>query len=85
MTPAFGRGTDFFIFDKNVAENGGVHVIQCFLSQEKSEQVQIKGRTARQGKKGSYQMVIPKKELEIINYSLEKDVKKLWRQIESQL
>ncbi|CAB9511747.1 expressed unknown protein [Seminavis robusta] len=54
----FGRGTDFFCKDDKVQDAGGVHIIQAFLSTEKSEEVQIQGRTARQGKKGSYQMVL---------------------------
>jgi Mg-chelatase subunit ChlD len=41
-----------------VEENGGVHVIQTFLSKEKSEEIQIQGRTARQGKEGSFQMIL---------------------------
>eukprot|EP00980_Cylindrotheca_fusiformis_P018989 scaffold6361_cov124-Cylindrotheca_fusiformis.AAC.2 len=59
LCPAvFGRGTDFFCKDGKVAENGGVHVIQTFLSEERSEEVQIQGRTARQGKQGSYKLVL---------------------------
>lgn len=54
----FGRGTDFFCKDDRVQHNGGVQVIQAFLSEERSEEVQIQGRTARQGKKGSYQMIL---------------------------
>jgi hypothetical protein len=54
----FGRGTDFFCKDGKVEDNGGVHVIQTFLSEERSEEVQIQGRTARQGKQGSYKLVL---------------------------
>ncbi|ETO21276.1 hypothetical protein RFI_15929, partial [Reticulomyxa filosa] len=54
FTRAFGRGTDFICRDEIVASNGGPHVIQTFLSEELSEEVQIKGRTARQGESGSY-------------------------------
>jgi preprotein translocase subunit SecA len=43
----FGRGTDFICFDKDVDAAGGVLVIQTFLSEDYSEEVQIKGRTAR--------------------------------------
>ncbi len=46
-TRKFGRGTDFICRDTNVEANGGVHVIQTFFSEELSEEVQIKGRTAR--------------------------------------
>ena len=60
----FGRGTDFFCKDERVQKNGGVHIIQTFLSAESSEEVQIQGRTLRQGKKGSYQMVLLETDLE---------------------
>ncbi|KAJ1475054.1 hypothetical protein T484DRAFT_1969153, partial [Baffinella frigidus] len=42
---------------------GGIHVVQTFLSEEYSEEVQIKGRTARQGKKGSFALVLNAKDL----------------------
>mmetsp|Transcript_25094 Transcript_25094/g.54270 ORF Transcript_25094/g.54270 Transcript_25094/m.54270 type:complete len:3102 (+) Transcript_25094:270-9575(+) len=64
LTKEFGRGTDFIIFDSRVSDNGGVHVIQTFLSEEKSEETQIKGRSARQGCKGSYSMILSEPELE---------------------
>ena len=63
-TALFGRGTDFFCKDESVQRNGGVHVIQAFLSDELSEEIQIQGRTARQGKKGSYQMILLDSDLE---------------------
>lgn len=37
---------------------GGVHVIQAFISVGLSEEIQIKGRCARQGADGSFSMVI---------------------------
>ena len=64
FTKIFGRGTDFIIHDKIVSVNGGVHVIQTFLSEELSEEMQIKGRTARQGEDGSYNLVLSQKSLE---------------------
>ncbi|CAJ1966718.1 unnamed protein product [Cylindrotheca closterium] len=54
----FGRGTDFFCKDAKVEKCGGVHVIQTFLSEQRSEEVQIQGRTSRQGKKGSYKLIL---------------------------
>ena len=48
MTDSFGRGTDFIVLNKDINQRGGVHVIQTFLSLDESEEVQIKGRTARQ-------------------------------------
>ncbi|KAL3941494.1 MAG: hypothetical protein SGBAC_004163 [Bacillariaceae sp.] len=59
----FGRGTDFFCKDDIVSTNGGVHVIQAFFSEQQSEEVQIQGRTARQGKKGSYQLILLEEDL----------------------
>uniref|UniRef100_A0A6B2KWF2 Uncharacterized protein n=1 Tax=Arcella intermedia TaxID=1963864 RepID=A0A6B2KWF2_9EUKA len=64
LTKAFGRGTDFICRDLVVEANGGVHVIQTFLSEQVSEETQIKGRTARQGDKGSYGMVLKESSLE---------------------
>ncbi|CAM4971805.1 unnamed protein product [Rotaria socialis] len=58
LTRVFGRGVDFKCCDRTVEENGGTHVIQTFLSEEYSEEIQIKGRTARQGDCGSYSMVL---------------------------
>jgi hypothetical protein len=64
FTKIFGRGTDFIVHDQIVSANGGVHVIQTFLSDELSEETQIMGRTARQGEDGSYSMIISKNSLE---------------------
>lgn len=51
-TRAMGRGTDFRVSDE-VSANGGLHVIQAFLSLDKFEETQIKGRTARMSCKGN--------------------------------
>ncbi|ETO08396.1 Helicase conserved domain containing protein [Reticulomyxa filosa] len=64
FTKEFGRGTDFVCRDQIVSANGGPHVIQTFLSEELSEEIQIKGRTARQGGSGSYSLVLCAKSLE---------------------
>lgn len=53
----FGRGTDFKCFDTRMLDAGGTHVIQAFYSPDVAEEVQIRGRTARQGAKGSYRLV----------------------------
>mmetsp|Transcript_52111 Transcript_52111/g.118880 ORF Transcript_52111/g.118880 Transcript_52111/m.118880 type:complete len:467 (+) Transcript_52111:784-2184(+) len=58
-----GRGIDFVSHDKALEAKGGIHVVQTFLSEEYSEEVQIKGRTARQGKKGSFALVLNAKDL----------------------
>ena len=58
MTDSFGRGTDFIVLNEDINAQGGVHVIQAFLSLDESEEVQIKGRTARQNNEGSYDAII---------------------------
>ena len=60
----FGRGTDFMTLDENLNNAGGTHVIQTFISEDISEEIQIKGRTARQGSAGSFSFVIEKQPLE---------------------
>jgi len=57
-TKFFGRGMDFMCHDDRLLEAGGVHIIHTFFCVDKSEEVQIQGRTARQGKKGSYCMLL---------------------------
>ena len=86
LTRRFGRGTDFVVHDQEVATNGGIHVIQAFLSEERSEEVQIKGRGARQGDLGSYSMVLLDLSLEkflILPEDLEKLRKegKVWNRL----
>ena len=67
MTNSFGRGTDFVLLDQKIKDKGGLHVIQCFLSLDESEEVQIKGRTARQSNNGSYDCVLSENWLEQVN------------------
>ena len=57
-TRIFGRGTDFIVTDDRVNEIGGPHAIQTFFSLDVSEEIQIKGRTARNGGNGSFSMVL---------------------------
>ena len=70
FTSVFGRGTDFVVYDEKVNADGGVHVIQTFLSREIAEEIQIKGRTARQGKLGTYRLIISSESLSEFNISL---------------
>lgn len=37
MTRAFARGIDFIIYEKNVINNGGGHLIVAYMIDEKSE------------------------------------------------
>ena len=59
----FARGQDFVSHDRRVNGNGGVHVIQTFLSEEKSEEIQCQGRTCRQGDAGTYRLILLKDDL----------------------
>jgi preprotein translocase subunit SecA len=54
----FGRGLDFVSRDPAVDDAGGVCVLQTFFSQYLSEEIQIRGRAARQKKKGSFKMIL---------------------------
>lgn len=54
----------FFCKDETVQKNGGIHVIQAFFSDDPSEEIQIQGRTAHQGKRGSYQLILLESDLE---------------------
>ncbi|GAM16947.1 hypothetical protein SAMD00019534_001220 [Acytostelium subglobosum LB1] len=62
-TSSFGRGVDYYVRDDKVIEAGGVHVVQTFLSEDITEEIQIKGRAARQGQNGSYQLIMCKSHL----------------------
>ena len=53
MTSSYARGTDFVIKDRFVKNNGGLHLIMAYLPQNLSEYEQLKGRTGRQGQRGS--------------------------------
>jgi hypothetical protein len=77
LTRSLGRGTDFQVSDELVKKAGGIAVITTFLSEELSEETQIKGRTARQGEKGSFHMVLLSIELEkfLINEDEIKDMR----------
>ncbi|EDQ86076.1 uncharacterized protein MONBRDRAFT_33917 [Monosiga brevicollis MX1] len=57
-TAPFGRGSDFTVLNRDIEKNGGIHVIQAFLSVEVTEQIQIEGRTARESNSGSYRLVL---------------------------
>lgn len=52
-----------FIQDHQRLQAGGVHVIQAFVSHDISEEIQIQGRTARQGKSGTYSLILAESEI----------------------
>ena len=62
-TAPFGRGSDFVSYDDKLQEHGGAHVLQTFPSADSSEEVQFQGRTARQGKKGTYSLILREEDL----------------------
>ncbi|KAK3241914.1 hypothetical protein CYMTET_48360 [Cymbomonas tetramitiformis] len=70
FTRVFGRGTDFVCRDEAVLQAGGPHVVQCFLAEEAREERQIRGRTARQGGKGSYSLIVCGDDLEELGVSM---------------
>ena len=51
-------------------------VIQTFLSKERSEETQVKGRTARQGQKGQYRLALRSSQLETVGVKMD-DVAKM--------
>ena len=55
----------YVLTDKDMEASGGIHVIQTFLSEELCEEVQVMGRTARQGTRGSFSMVLCEEDLEM--------------------
>lgn len=57
-TRVFGRGVDFIVRDPKTKDGGGVHVIQTFIATSEAEQIQIKGRAARQGDPGSHEFIL---------------------------
>eukprot|EP01038_Epipyxis_sp_PR26KG_P010155 gene10155-13661_t len=65
MTKAFGRGVDFYCKDEVVNNNDGTAVIQTFLSENLSEEIQVRGRTARQGQHGSFHLILKRENLEV--------------------
>ncbi|CAF4680899.1 unnamed protein product, partial [Rotaria sp. Silwood2] len=64
FTRTFSRVTDFVRHDQTVTPNGGLHFIQSFLSEEFSEEKQIKCRIARQGDHELYSMILLDRDLE---------------------
>lgn len=57
-TREFGRGTDFKYHGNAVINAGGLAVIQTFFTFDYSEEIQIRGRTRRQGTTGSYEILV---------------------------
>ncbi|CAE7330897.1 unnamed protein product [Symbiodinium sp. CCMP2592] len=82
LTRAFGRGIDF----QMPSDDGHtVVVIQTFLSSLISEERQLKGRTARQGKKGKFLQVLCAEELSAKMGFTEQDLETLTGGVESSI
>ena len=58
FTRQHGRGIDFMATSPILDNAGGIHVLQTFLSEEEAEEIQIRGRSARQDKNGTYKLVL---------------------------
>ena len=69
-TSEFGRGTDFKYLGNALKNAGGLAVIQTFFTFDYSEEIQIRGRTRRQGATGSYEIIVSLEDLYLL---LEKD------------
>jgi len=74
LTRVFGRGTDFISNDETVINHGGLHILQTFFSEHLSEEIQIQGRTARQGQIGTYELILLDNDLEKFGYKKESKV-----------
>ncbi|KAL4485747.1 hypothetical protein ABPG72_011009, partial [Tetrahymena utriculariae] len=72
-TNSFGRGTDFECFDDIIKDNGGIHIIQTFLSETETGLIQVQGRAARNGENGSYSLIILHKSLEL-SFGFKQDI-----------
>ncbi|WP_341760877.1 DnaJ domain-containing protein [Candidatus Tisiphia endosymbiont of Thecophora atra] len=66
-----GRGTDFQT-TKELEENGGLHVCVVFLPCNQRVEDQAFGRTARQGKKGTAQLIIKVSEVKNLGIDIER-------------
>ncbi|EOD26333.1 hypothetical protein EMIHUDRAFT_205325 [Emiliania huxleyi CCMP1516] len=63
-TRSFGRGIDFVVDDEHMLTVGGLHVLLTFFPRDVQEEVQIMGRGARQGQKGSFSLMLRSDQLE---------------------
>lgn len=57
LTKFFGRGSDFICCDQKVISQGGVHIIQAFFAEDKTDEIQCRGRTRRQNNPGSFEII----------------------------
>jgi len=64
ISRVFGRGLDFKVHHPSIEDCGGVYVLCTFYPQSAGEEIQIMGRTARQGKRGTYGLIVYEKDLQ---------------------
>jgi len=67
----FDRGVDFHCRDEVTRSSGGVHVIATFLCGSEAEFCQLKGRSARQGDPGSFEMLLLLEDLAFVEVTQE--------------
>eukprot|EP01087_Luapelamoeba_hula_P009891 TRINITY_DN2588_c0_g1_i2.p1 TRINITY_DN2588_c0_g1~~TRINITY_DN2588_c0_g1_i2.p1 ORF type:complete len:2562 (+),score=268.54 TRINITY_DN2588_c0_g1_i2:39-7724(+) len=58
LPDTLSRGLDFLCVDQKVEAAGGMVVIMTYLPEDLSDEVQIRGRTARQGNKGAFKVIL---------------------------
>lgn len=78
-TKAFGRGVDFTCYHPVVLANGGVHVLQTFLSENASEETHLLGRTGYQGNPGSCSRIFLDDDLKKFSITKERDIETMNR------
>ena len=61
-TEEYGRGIDYKVVHKQL-EVKGMHVELTYWPETLAEEIQIKGRTARQGQKGSFHIILNENEI----------------------
>jgi len=74
-TEEYGRGIDFKVFDKRL-DDKGMHIELTYLTDTLAEEIAIKTSTARQGKKGSFHIILNEEEIIDQCNVLSEDIKK---------
>ena len=80
-TEEYGRGIDFKVLDPKL-ETKGLHVELTYWPSTTAEEIQIKGRTARQGQYGSFHITLNEDAIidlyDVTNNSLDEEQKNLY-------
>ena len=64
LSRVFGRGLDFKVNHPSIESVDGVCVVCTFFPDSESEEIQIRGRAARQGKKGIFEFILSQPDLQ---------------------